>query len=198
MGFADMMSGFFERWFNKKQPSKSKELVAKMKEEMVRGAEGHDQSLQRVLKAVAEVKERQWSEPEPFYLCNGEVLRGPSDLEQTLSTMPTEVFSHHVNSERNDFAAWIAHSFNDSELARRVQQASDAATMVQALKGEEETITEEVHYSSECPTCGASEDYLQEIQLLREEITSIRKALSEEIASGFKALAKENESKNSP
>src|SRR5690606_16403342 len=41
-----------------------------------------------------------------FVLSNGVMLNSISDLIKHLKTMPEEIFVHHVNDERNDFANW--------------------------------------------------------------------------------------------
>ena len=56
-----------------------------------------------------------------FVTKNGTRLDSLKDLYGHLSTMADEEFSHHVNSERNDFAAWIEHVHNDRFLAAAVR-----------------------------------------------------------------------------
>ncbi len=60
---------------------------------------------------------------EQFYLESGKVLKNVKGLADELEKMPANVYSHHVNSERNDFANWIEYVFKDAKLAGKVRKA---------------------------------------------------------------------------
>jgi len=56
-----------------------------------------------------------------FWLSSGAGLRSIRELANTLPSMPVDVFSYHVNSEKNDFANWIEGVFHEPELATRLR-----------------------------------------------------------------------------
>ena len=55
-----------------------------------------------------------------FNLKNGRKLKSLLDLARNLERMSEDVFSYHVTPYKNDFSAWIYHSFLEVELARRL------------------------------------------------------------------------------
>ncbi len=57
-----------------------------------------------------------------FYLKNGKELDGLRALAMELSEMADDIFSHHVNEERNDFANWIKYSLKEEKLAERMDK----------------------------------------------------------------------------
>lgn len=68
-------------------------------------------------------------EEHAFVLKDDRKLQTVFELIDALETMPDEVFRHHVNAERNDFASWLESMFDETALAadmRRVQQRLDA------------------------------------------------------------------------
>ena len=52
-----------------------------------------------------------------FVLADGRRLSSLLDLKIALKNMPDTVFSHHVTSIKNDFAAWVRGAMNDAALA---------------------------------------------------------------------------------
>ena len=55
-----------------------------------------------------------------FFLGSGEAIKSVKGLADALEKMPEEVFKHHVNQEKNDFANWIEHVFEDKTLAKKI------------------------------------------------------------------------------
>lgn len=55
-----------------------------------------------------------------FYLRDGRVLKDLIDLSECLETINNDVFYHHVNDARNDFANWIRDIFERKELADEI------------------------------------------------------------------------------
>jgi len=64
-----------------------------------------------------------------FYLIDGSVLRSLHDLRKILKSIKPEVFAHHVNSERNDFATWVRDVIKDYPLARKLRELKDPKVM---------------------------------------------------------------------
>ena len=55
-----------------------------------------------------------------FVLIDGKKARNLPQLALLMDDMPIEVFSHHVNDERNDFANWIKDVIKDVKLADQI------------------------------------------------------------------------------
>jgi len=56
---------------------------------------------------------------------DGSKLRDLRDLAFALGTMADDVFWHHANDARNDFANWINDVIKDKELANRIKGIKD-------------------------------------------------------------------------
>lgn len=63
---------------------------------------------------------------ERFILASGESLSNLIELFCALQTMESEVYMHHVNEQKNDFAEWAMHSVGDPELAMQLRSAEDS------------------------------------------------------------------------
>lgn len=57
---------------------------------------------------------------ECFYVTNGLVIDDLLGLVDALDTMTDDVFYHHVNDERNDFANWVKEIMKEAELAEKI------------------------------------------------------------------------------
>jgi len=68
-----------------------------------------------------------------FYLQDGRKLRTVYHLIDELETMTDDVFRHHVNEFRNDFANWVEHVFDDKALAEEMREAQTRFEMQRAL-----------------------------------------------------------------
>ena len=61
------------------------------------------------------------------------MLRNMEELSHAFSNMGDEGFTHHVNTERNDFSNWVKDVIKDDKLARdlaKSQNQSQAAKVV--------------------------------------------------------------------
>ena len=68
-----------------------------------------------------------------FRLCNGKTIKDLKELAISFETMPFEVFTHHVNHERNDFSKWILDIFGEKDLSTEmnlVHNSKDAEIVV--------------------------------------------------------------------
>lgn len=63
-----------------------------------------------------------------FWTTDGAIISNLVELERTLGTMAEDVFMHHANRERNDFANWITDILHDSELAESFRSAKKPHT----------------------------------------------------------------------
>lgn len=68
-----------------------------------------------------------------FWTTNGEVLRDLEQLRIAFGSMDDEVFLHHVNKEKNDFADWVESVLEDVACAadlRRAKKPNTAKTVI--------------------------------------------------------------------
>lgn len=130
-----------------------------------------------------------------FHLHSGETIHTLSELEEAAKSMSAEVFSHHVNEQRNDFATWIKHGHNDLVLAEKVFAVSSASELAQVLaKPEEgvasylESLKQQLHAQVE-KSIDEMRSQTKNIDQLREEIASSK----QEVATQEQALQKQLE-----
>lgn len=55
-----------------------------------------------------------------FVLKDGRHIRNFLELADAMDDMTDEIFFHHVNNFKNDFAAWAAEVFEDEALSKRL------------------------------------------------------------------------------
>jgi hypothetical protein len=77
-----------------------------------------------------------------FWCADGQVLKNLSDLETSLKTMGQDIFSYHLNDNKNDFSNWVRDVIGDDKLAMdlqksktRAQAARYVSTRVSQLRG---------------------------------------------------------------
>lgn len=68
-----------------------------------------------------------------FVLCDGRVIKDYRELAVLLETISDDIFSYHVNVEKNDFANWINDIFKEEELAANLRAAKDKTEMIALL-----------------------------------------------------------------
>lgn len=55
-----------------------------------------------------------------FFFVNGHRVKNVKELAEVMDRIEHEVFDYHVNEHRNDFYSWVAHVFEDLELAEKL------------------------------------------------------------------------------
>ncbi|MFH1505704.1 MAG: hypothetical protein ABIE94_01810 [archaeon] len=70
---------------------------------------------------------------EYFRVVDGKVLRNFTELKMALKTMSPVAFDHHVSKERNDFANWVKHVFNNEDLAAAMEAARNRQELTRLL-----------------------------------------------------------------
>ncbi len=60
-----------------------------------------------------------------FKLKGGGIIRNIPQLKRAMAKMKDEIFTHHVNLDKNDFSNWIKDVYGDSELANTIKQHKD-------------------------------------------------------------------------
>ena len=69
-----------------------------------------------------------------FWVNNGPVLSNLDELYKALSEMKKETFTHHVNAEKNDFAAWVKEVSGDQKLAEDLLRVKSKKGMALKIK----------------------------------------------------------------
>jgi Tol biopolymer transport system component len=68
-----------------------------------------------------------------FYAQDGSVIKHIGELPDALRNMHPDVFSFHVNEEKNDFYNWVKDVFDHSRLARNIKNAKTRETMAKKV-----------------------------------------------------------------
>ncbi len=68
-----------------------------------------------------------------FHCYDGTVFRNLRDLARGISSMNQEVFSFHVNDQKNDFASWVADVVGDHALARDLWRTKNPSTTLRRV-----------------------------------------------------------------
>ena len=62
------------------------------------------------------------TEDQAFRLSSGEVLFSLDDLSEAINLITPETFQSHVGGDKNDFANWVDHVFDEKELAQSLRE----------------------------------------------------------------------------
>ena len=60
-----------------------------------------------------------------FVVADGQKLKNVIELADALETMTEEIFRHHANEFKNDFASWVKDVFYDHSLAEDISRAKN-------------------------------------------------------------------------
>lgn len=60
-----------------------------------------------------------------FIVADGRKLKNIMELADALETMTEEIFRHHANDFKNDFASWVRDVFYDHSLAEDISRAKN-------------------------------------------------------------------------
>jgi len=81
-------------------------------------------------KTVSKTKKLQDAPIEQYFiLCNGQPIKNVKELADIIEDLRDEVFNHHVNMDKNDFAKWISDVFNEIDLAEQLADVKDKKNM---------------------------------------------------------------------
>ena len=69
-----------------------------------------------------------------FWVLDGRVLRNLNDLAVALDEMSEETYSHHVNSEKNDFSVWVKEILKEPKVAVSLKKSKDKKGAVKVIK----------------------------------------------------------------
>ena len=76
---------------------------------------------------------RQLEPEKSFWVNNGAVLKNLEEFSSELKSMGPEQFSHHVNSEKNDFANWVNEVIGDQVLAKSLARIKTQKTIARTV-----------------------------------------------------------------
>lgn len=74
--------------------------------------------------------------PPHFVTRDGKEIHTLSDLVNIMKEMPQDEFEHHVTPHKNDFAAWLHHSLNRSDLAQKIGPLKSKEEIIRVLEEE--------------------------------------------------------------
>jgi alpha-amylase len=100
-------------------------------EDLKQRIEAHERrklTREKALKFLANVEEGK-----EFYCKDGKVFRNLRDLYEGLKIMNSEIFSFHVNDEKNDFVNWIRACIGDEVLAEKLEELREKETIIKIL-----------------------------------------------------------------
>jgi len=80
-----------------------------------------------------ELLEKKAPEGRTFKLEGGEELSSLQDLLNTIDKMPDNIFSNHVNNDKNDFAEWTRYVFDSNDVADRMKNAKTKNELKEVL-----------------------------------------------------------------
>jgi F0F1-type ATP synthase assembly protein I len=75
-----------------------------------------------------------------FWLKDGRQIKSLEELSSVLKNISKDVFSHHVNDAKNDFASWINDVFKNKVLAKEIRSKKTPEEIVLCLKRRKKTV----------------------------------------------------------
>jgi len=130
-----------------------------------------------------------------FWLKNGGSIKSIEELPNALDVMPNDIFSHHVNEQKNDFSNWVKDVFNDKELAEMMLAAKNLNEMKQKVRN---YISNKIKKQEklEMPKLLAYNPEKLKVKVIKEKISSkIKRKIKEAHAVVKKKISKKSISK---
>ena len=114
----------------KESAASSDESVEKKNQEEDEEEQFDDETSSKVSSAFEKIA----PDDKTFLLENGLKLHSIKDLYNLLDKISDDIFYKHVTSEKNDFANWVEHVFDEKELAEKIRHAKDRAAIKEVLR----------------------------------------------------------------
>jgi len=76
-------------------------------------------------KTAKKITTRRVKPEQYFYACNGCVIKNIKELAKEIRNMDENVFRHHVNQEKNDFANWVKEVIGNKKIAEEIGKITD-------------------------------------------------------------------------
>ena len=71
-----------------------------------------------------------------FYLTDGRRLKNINELAMALKDMSADIFHHHVNKDKNDFANWINDVIGSKNLAKKLSNVKNKKKYTQIINNQ--------------------------------------------------------------
>ncbi len=68
-----------------------------------------------------------------FWVNNGPVLKNLNELSSSLKSISDDQFTHHMNTEKNDFSKWVAEVIGDAELSKALSNAKSRTAAIKKI-----------------------------------------------------------------
>lgn len=119
-----------EGWYLLKRELEAKQIMLVQKEELIDKKIKEFQSLiERSKKADIRIAPHD----KLFVLSNGTRISSVDELKDVIKSIDDNMFSQHVNAEKNDFSSWISHVFEDNDLADKLVSAKTKSEFIDVL-----------------------------------------------------------------
>lgn len=69
-----------------------------------------------------------------FYLKDGRIIKSIEELPDSLEIISKDIFEHHVNSYKNDFAKWIYDEFKENSLSSLIGNIKSKEEMIRVIR----------------------------------------------------------------
>ena len=73
------------------------------------------------------------SPEQSFWVNNGPIVKNLDELSHALPELSNDIFSHHVNNDKNDFSNWIRDIIGDQKLANDIISSRNKESMLKKL-----------------------------------------------------------------
>jgi len=73
------------------------------------------------------------SPEQSFWVNNGPIVKNLDELSHALPELSDDLFSHHVNNDKNDFSNWIRDIIGDQKLANDIISSRNKESMLKKL-----------------------------------------------------------------
>lgn len=77
-----------------------------------------------------------------FWLKDGKTIKNLPELARELRRINAEIFTHHVNNEKNDFANWTENCVKDSQLATLLRTTKNQQRMTAIVERKIQQLTQ--------------------------------------------------------
>ena len=69
-----------------------------------------------------------------FWVNNGPILKNLDELANALQEISDDTYSHHVDSEKNDFSNWINDVIGDKKLANDLLSSKNKESVLKKVR----------------------------------------------------------------
>lgn len=128
-----------------------------------------------------------------FITKDGQRIKNLYQLQKTLLNMNDDVFSHHVNQDRNDFYNWVKDIYKDKALESTVLNCKTKNELAQKLK---EKLNEAIRKKKEQDVRKIIEEAKQEVAEKIKEQEKAEKANAEPVPEKKEAKAEERKAEH--